>query len=149
MNPIKLYLFAEILNAEVKDYVSWKQDPIAGATDAFMIKWTVRQAYAFPPFYLIPRCPAKVEKEGGGGANNCNFIKADSSFLPNSTEHDGERSNSFAPSRQLLLSPEGKIHPLIVNKTLKLVVWKASARHIRRGYKFTCRSMAQRDTIGL
>lgn len=51
------------------------------------------------------------------GANNCNSIKADSSFLPNSTEHDSERSNS----RQLLLSPEGKIHPILVNKTLKLV----------------------------
>lgn len=38
------------LNAEVKVYVSWKQDPIAVTTDALVIKWTVRQAYAFPPF---------------------------------------------------------------------------------------------------
>lgn len=64
LGPIKLDLFAERLNAQVKDYVSWKTDPMAVATDAFMIKWTDRQAYAFPPFCLIPRCLAKVVKEG-------------------------------------------------------------------------------------
>lgn len=31
------------------------------------------------------------------------------------------------PQDYLLLSPEGKTHPLIVNKTLKLVVWKISS----------------------
>lgn len=76
------------------------------ATDAFMIKCTDRQAYAFPPFYLILKCLAKVQKEGGG--NNCNCIRSDSSFLPSSNEHDSERSNSFAPSRQFAIVTRGK-----------------------------------------
>lgn len=38
LGPIKLDLFAERLNAQVKEYVSGKPDPMAVAKDAFMIK---------------------------------------------------------------------------------------------------------------
>lgn len=109
MGPIKLDLFEKRLNAQVKDCVSWKPDPMTVATDAFMIKWTDRQAYAFPLFCLIPRCLAKIGKEGG--ANNFNSIMVDLSFLPRSTEHDNERSNFFAPTRQFAIVTRGEDTP--------------------------------------
>lgn len=118
MGPIKLDLFAERLNAQVCHYVSWKPDPMGVATDALMIKWTDRQAYAFPPFCLIPRSLAKVEREGG--ANNCNSIMADSSFLSSSTEHDGERFNSLAPSRQFTIVTRGEDTPTNSEQDIKI-----------------------------
>lgn len=83
LGQIKLDLIAERLNAQVKYYVSWKPGPIAVATDAFMIKWTYRQAYAFPPFCLIPKCTDKYSKKRK--SNNCNSMKEESNILPSST----------------------------------------------------------------
>lgn len=105
---------------------SWKPDQIAVATDAFMIKWTDRQAYAFAPFCLVPRCLAKVEKEGGELiiVTPSWQTQAFYSVLLNMTVRDP----ILLPTQDnLLLSPEGKTHPLIVNKTLKLVVWTISS----------------------
>ena len=63
--PIELDLFADRQNAQTPAYISWKPDPKAIGTDAFMTLWKGRKAYAFPPFCLIPRCLAKLQREGG------------------------------------------------------------------------------------
>lgn len=47
-------------------------------------------------------------RERRGGANNCNSIVQDSSFLPSSSENDGERSNSLAPLRQFAIVTRGE-----------------------------------------
>ena len=62
--PLILDLFAARHNARLPQYVSWKPDPLALATDAFSIpavKW--ENAYAFPPFNLVGRCLIRVRQE--------------------------------------------------------------------------------------
>lgn len=60
-------LFATKENAKVSSFVSWHFDPLAHAVDAFSIKWTDHNLYAFPPFSLIGRCLQKVEQEQATG----------------------------------------------------------------------------------
>ena len=63
--PLEMDLFADRLNAQTEKYMSWKPDPFAVGTDAFLANWEGMKAYAFPPFCLIQRCVAKVQKEKG------------------------------------------------------------------------------------
>ena len=58
----KIDLFASRLNYQIKPFVSWGPDPEASAVDAFTLKWETF-AYAFPPFCLIQRILAKVERD--------------------------------------------------------------------------------------
>ncbi len=53
-------LFATRNNAQLDRYIAWKPDPHAFAIDALSISWTELQAYAFPPFSLIPRVLQKI-----------------------------------------------------------------------------------------
>ena len=64
MGPITLDLFADRWNAQVQNYISWREDPLAISTDAFLSQWE-EGAYAFPPFCMIPRCLSKLQREGG------------------------------------------------------------------------------------
>ena len=56
-------LFADRMNAQKKKFYSWKPDPEAVQTDAFCVKWTELEAYAFPPFCLLGRVLAKVRQD--------------------------------------------------------------------------------------
>ena len=60
-------LFASRLNAQVENYVSWKPDPSAMATDAFTLPWGGQTFYAFPPFCLIAKCLQKIEADEANG----------------------------------------------------------------------------------
>ena len=60
---VEVDLFADRLNTQKKQYVSWKPDPGAIATDAFSINWKSLTAYLFPPFSMIARCLAKIKKK--------------------------------------------------------------------------------------
>ena len=46
-------LFATRLNHQLPQYMSWRPDPFAMATDAIQVRWTNLEAYAFPPFSLV------------------------------------------------------------------------------------------------
>ena len=59
----KIDLFASKLNCQIKPFVSWGRDPEAQAVDAFTFPWE-DLSYAFPPFCLIQRVLAKVERDG-------------------------------------------------------------------------------------
>ena len=61
--PILVDWFADRLNAQVRKFVSWKPDPEAWQVDVFTVPWTKELGYAFPPFCLIARCLAKVQKD--------------------------------------------------------------------------------------
>lgn len=61
--PIQVDLFASAWNAQVTRFVSWTPQPDAEATDAFTLRWTHLDGYAFPPFPLIPRCLMKIRRE--------------------------------------------------------------------------------------
>ena len=61
--PFEVDMFADRLNRQKEIFYSWKPDPLAAATDAFMMPWGTLQGYMFPPFCLIGRCLAKIKKE--------------------------------------------------------------------------------------
>ena len=49
VGPCALDLFANRLNAQLTLFYSWRPDPMALATDAFLQNWAVGTLYAFPP----------------------------------------------------------------------------------------------------
>ena len=57
---VEIDLFADRMKKQLDKYVSRKPGPGAWKTDAFSIKWTDLKAYAFPPFFLVGRCLAKI-----------------------------------------------------------------------------------------
>ena len=50
LGPCQIDLFVTRLNHQLPQYVRLRSDPHAVATDAFEMKWTGFQGYAFPPF---------------------------------------------------------------------------------------------------
>ena len=56
-------LFASYQNAKCELYVSWGPDPYSFHCDAFAMSWKNIDAFAFPPFSLLPRVLRKAEEE--------------------------------------------------------------------------------------
>ena len=75
---LKWNLFASRLNAKCPTFISWKPQPGAWAIDAFTISWRHISFYAFPPFRIIGKVLAKIQKDEARGA-------PDSSLLVHST----------------------------------------------------------------
>jgi len=64
LGPMEVDLFASRLTKQLPRFYSWRPDPEAEATDAFMQNWAASRGFANPPWCLIHRCLAKVRKEG-------------------------------------------------------------------------------------
>ena len=64
LGTFSIDLFASRTNTQLLLYCSWRQDPTALVVDALSISWGNHCPYMFPPFALIPRCLAKLHKEG-------------------------------------------------------------------------------------
>ena len=58
--PATIDLFATAMTHRLPVYFSPMFDPMSAGTDAMLQSWDGLQAYAFPPFSLIPRVLAKV-----------------------------------------------------------------------------------------
>lgn len=126
MGPINLDLFAKRLNAQVKDYVSWKLDPMAVATDAFMKKMDGQASLCLPSILSNTEMSSQ-SRERRGELIIVTPSWQTQAFYPvllNMTVRD---PILLPPKDNLLLSQEGKTLPLKVNKTLKSVVWKISS----------------------
>ena len=61
MGPLEVDLFASRLSKQLPRFYSWRADPEATATDAFMQDWSQQRGYANPPWCLIHRCLSKVK----------------------------------------------------------------------------------------
>ena len=61
--PIEVDMFASRLTTQCPVYFSWRPDPYALATDAFLQDWSRLQGYANPPWNLIGRVLSKVQIE--------------------------------------------------------------------------------------
>ncbi|KAM8939450.1 LOW QUALITY PROTEIN: uncharacterized protein RCH25_053096 [Pelodytes ibericus] len=53
--PLDIDLFASRLNTQLPKFYSWRPDPEALASDAFLQTWQSSRHYALPPFCLISR----------------------------------------------------------------------------------------------
>ena len=58
--PLHVDMFATRLSTLLPRFFSWKPEPQAEATDAFLQDWSAIQGYAHPPWCLIQRCLKKV-----------------------------------------------------------------------------------------
>jgi len=60
--PLEIDLFATRLTTQCPCYFSWRPDPYALSTDAFLQTWTDLKGYANPPWNLIGRVLAQVQR---------------------------------------------------------------------------------------
>ena len=63
LGPLTIDMFASRLAAQLPRFFSWRPDPLAEATDALLQDWGGLEAYANPPWNLLGRVIAKVQKE--------------------------------------------------------------------------------------
>ena len=63
--PVRIDLFATSANHRCSIYFSPYRDPQSAGTDAFLQSWDGLQAYAFPPFAIIPRVLTKLWESRG------------------------------------------------------------------------------------
>ena len=63
--PVQIDLFATSENHRCSIYFSSIRDPQSAGTDAFLQSWDGLQAYAFPPWSIIPRVLAKLRVSWG------------------------------------------------------------------------------------
>ncbi len=61
--PMEVDLFASRLTTQCPVFFSWRPDPYAAATDAFLQVWTGLKAYANPPWNLVGRVAAQAQAE--------------------------------------------------------------------------------------
>ena len=113
--PFEVDMFADRLNRQKEIFYSWKPDPLAAATDAFMMPWGTLQGYMFPPFCLIGRCLAKIKKEEAKVVVVAPTWQAQPWFRQLLTMLV-EPPVLLPPVKKLLESPKGLPHPLLETK---------------------------------
>ena len=61
--PLEVDLFASRLSTQCQRYFSWRRDPSAEATDAFLQTWTHIRGYANPPWNLVGRTLSQIQSQ--------------------------------------------------------------------------------------
>ena len=101
--PVTVDLFATSLTHRLPVYFSPVVDPQAAGVDAMLQSWDRLQAYAFPPFGLLPRLLAKVRQSG---ANLGGSVLASPSLVSGSLGTlGGDSGSSSVPSRSTPSTP--------------------------------------------
>ena len=95
------------------------------------------EPYAYPPFCLIARCLAKVNKDQAVLVIITPTWQTQA-YYPLLLEMSIAVPILLPPMKDLLMSPQGTHHPLIESQVLKLAAWKVSGsekkqRAFRRG----------------
>ena len=62
--PVEVDLFTTRLTNQCRRYFSWRPDPFAEATDAFLQDWTTVKGFANPPWNLVQRVLTKAQNQG-------------------------------------------------------------------------------------
>ena len=63
MGPLEVDVFASCLTRQFPHFFSWRADPEAIATDAFIQDWSQQRGFANPLWCLIHRCLSKVKMQ--------------------------------------------------------------------------------------
>ena len=123
-----LDLFASRACHQLSLYVAWKPDPMSQAIDAFQLNWKNRGlTYAFPPFCLIGKTVTKVRSEKATQILVTPHWPAQS-WYNQVLELCVADPILVKPRQDLLMNPQGQVHPLVENQTLNLVAWKISGK---------------------
>ena len=124
-------LFASRLSHQVPLYFSWKIDPYSRGQDALQTCWTHLRGYAFPPFSLISRVLWKVRQEE---ATILLITPAwqTQAWYPQLLYLSIRNPILLPVWPSLLKNPQGENHPLLKNRTLRLVVWTISGKNCKQ-----------------
>ena len=146
--PCAKDLFADRLNAQLSQFFSWRPDPMALASDALQQDWSNERNYAFPPFCLIMRCLAKL-RDLGGELVLVTPVWPTQAWYPSLLGSSVSLPVLLPVTQNLLLSPEGQVHPLIANRTLNLAAWHVSSdpvgRHLYERFQAHLGSLAAKS----
>ena len=118
-------LFADRLTPQKSRYISWIPDLGAMVIDAFSVKWNAMNAYVFPPFCLIGRCLPKVRKDQADLLIMTPVWPAQP-WYPTLLGMLIELPILLPPIPNILTSPQGELHPLVIMNNLPLAAWKIS-----------------------
>ena len=124
--PLDVDLFAARHNYQLQRYFSYQPDPGAEAIDALAQDWKNLRPYAFPPFNLLGRCLKKIRQEKVQVAVIIAPVWLGQSWYPALLESIIDLPILLPHSHQILVSPTGQVHPLVLNKSLRLAAWKVS-----------------------
>ena len=116
----ELDLFASRACHQILSYLSWKTDLHSLAANAFQQNWKHRGLlYAFPPFSMIGKVLLKVKTE------EVDAFLITSSWLAQPwysqvLELSVTKLLLLPRLSNILVNPQGQVHPLVVNKTVRL-----------------------------
>lgn len=116
-----LDLFSSSWNAQLPRFVSWMPQPGAEEIDAFSLNW----AGIFPPFALIPKCLAKIRREGADVIFICPYWPS-RPYFPLLLEMACDVPRMLPPKPDLLRNNLGSPHPLASGGSLRLIALKLS-----------------------
>ena len=123
--PFQIDWFADRLNAQVRKFVSWKPDPEAWQVDAFTMPWQEELGYAFPPFCLIGRCLAKVQRDSAEMVL-VTPVWQTQPWFPRVLGMLTDFPVLLPQAPNLLTGPTGKTHPLTQGQQIWLAAWRIS-----------------------
>lgn len=127
LGPCSIDLFAARHNAQLPVFYSWKVDPDAKAVDAIAQSWSKKGVlYAFPPFSLISRIVDKLVKEEATVVLVAPVWPAQP-WYPQLLQKVVQPPLLLPLEDSLLTDSVGEFHPLVLQKRLRLGVWKLSA----------------------
>ena len=141
-------LFATRLNAQLKQFVSWRPDPDSMGADALQLPWNTWEGYAFPPFCLIGKCVKKV-REDRASLILIAPVWRSQPWFPALLELLVDFPLILPRLPMLLSDPLGKPHPLMATGQLQLAAWKLSGIDNRqRAFQAKLRNCWQQDGAG-
>ena len=121
-------LFASRVSNQVPAYYSWKIDPFSKGQDAFQQDWRFLRGYAFPPFSLIGRVLRKIE------ADQAKVILVTPAWQGQAWYPTALRLSVMnpilLPQDERLLQHQGITHPLVQNRSLRLIAWTLSGNSL-------------------
>jgi len=127
MGPLEVDFFALGLTRQLPHFYSWRPDPEAEATDAFMQNWTLVWGFANPPWCLINHCLTKVRKQSAQIVLVTPLWKTQPWFLLVLELEDYSRRIPQQPD--LVSMPVGQEF-LMQQGVPKLIAWPISGNHV-------------------
>ena len=128
MGPLEVDLFATRLTKQLPRFYSWRPDPEAVATDAFLQDWSQLRGFANPPWYLIHRCLTKVKVQSAQMVLITPFWKTQSWF-PMVLEMLEDYPRALPTQSDLVVMPTGQEF-LIREGVPPLIAWPISGNPI-------------------
>ena len=123
----EINLFVSRVSHQLPQYISWKIYPFSQDRDAFQISWIHKFVYAFPPFELIGRVLQKVNQD------QCLMLIITPAWLgwpwfPGLLKVSLKIPLLLPALKDVLKDQTEKLSPLVMQISLRLVVWTISDR---------------------